>query len=74
MQDLPYDPTKTKIIACATVIEEIQPLLPKGMAYEVLDFGLHMTPNDLKKTLQQTIDDQCVELDTLIHTEYNPWK
>jgi hypothetical protein len=66
MQNLPYDPTKTKIIACATVIEEMQPLLPKDMAYEVLDFGLHIIPDNLKKTLQQTIDDQCVEFNTLI--------
>jgi hypothetical protein len=66
MQNLPYDPTKTKIIACATVIEEMQPLLPQDMAYEVLDFGLHIIPENLKKTLQQTIDDQCAEYKTLI--------
>lgn len=66
MQDLPFDPTKTKIIACATVIEEMQPLLPQGMAYEVLDFGLHMIPNNLKNILQQAIDDQGDQFDTLI--------
>jgi hypothetical protein len=66
MQDLPFDPTKTKIIACATVIEELQPLLPKGMAYEVLDFGLHMIPSNLKNILQQSIDDQGDKFNTLI--------
>jgi len=66
MQDLPFDPTKTKIIACATVIEEMQPLLPQGMAYEVLDFGLHLNPNNLKKILQQAIDNQDGEFNTLI--------
>ncbi len=66
MQDLPFDPTKTKIIACATVIEEMQPLLPLSIAYEVLDFGLHLIPDNLKKTLQQTIDDNCVKYETLI--------
>ena len=66
MPDLPFDPTKTKIIACATVIEEMQPFLPQGLAYEVLDFGLHLIPDNLKKTLQQAIDDQGVEFNTLI--------
>ena len=66
MQDLPYDPTKTKIIACSTLIEEMQPLLPQGMAYEVLDFGLHMIPDNLKKYLQRAIDDQGNEFNTLI--------
>lgn len=66
MQDLPFDPTKTKIIACATVIEEMQPLLPQDMAYEVFDFGLHTIPNNLKIFLQQAIDDQGAEFNTLI--------
>jgi hypothetical protein len=66
MQDLPFDPTKTKIVACATVIEEMQPLLPLGMAYEVLDFGLHLIPNNLRKILQQVIDNQDREFNTLI--------
>ena len=66
MQDLTYNPQKTKIIACATVIEEIEPLLPQGMAYEVLDFGLHLIPNNLKSNLQQVIDNQGTEFDTLI--------
>lgn len=67
MPDLPFDPSKTKVIACATVIEEMQPLLlPLNIAYEVLDFGLHLIPDNLKKTLQQSIDDNCVQYDTLI--------
>ncbi len=66
MQDLPYDPQRTKVIACATVIEEMQPLFPQGMASQVLEFGLHMIPNDLRKKLQHVVDDQCAEFDTLI--------
>ena len=31
---------RTKVIACATVIEEMLPLMPPDIAYEVLDFGL----------------------------------
>jgi hypothetical protein len=66
MQNLPFDPTKTKIIACTTVIEEMQPMLPHGVAHEVLDFGLHLNPNNLKKILQQAIDNLDGEFNTLI--------
>jgi hypothetical protein len=47
---------RTRIIACATVIEEMLPLLPAHTPYEVLDFGLHRNPEHLKKTLQTAID------------------
>jgi hypothetical protein len=66
VQDLPFDPLKTKIIACATVIEEMQPLLPLGMAFEVLEFGLHLNPTNLKVMLQEAIDNQDGEFNTLI--------
>lgn len=45
-----------KVIACATVIEEMLPLLPTDVPYEVLDFGLHRVPEQLKKTLQAAVD------------------
>jgi hypothetical protein len=35
---------RTQVVAWAAVIEEIRPLLPAGVTYEVLDFGLHLTP------------------------------
>jgi hypothetical protein len=57
---------RTKIIACATVIEEMLPLLPPTMAYEVLDFGLHLRPENLRETLQKAIDKASVEADTII--------
>lgn len=44
------------LIACAVVIDEIKDLLPPDMGYHVLDFGLHMRPDDLRKTLQTAID------------------
>jgi hypothetical protein len=66
MPDLPFDPAKTKIIACETVIEEMQPMLPPGIALEVLDFGLHLIPNNLKKILQQAIDNLDGEFNTVI--------
>jgi hypothetical protein len=50
------DPKRTKVIACATVIEEMLPYFPEGMAYEVLDFGLHLRPSNLKSKLQEAID------------------
>lgn len=45
-----------KIIACATVIEEMEPLFSSDVDFEVLDFGLHLTPENLKRSLQQSID------------------
>jgi hypothetical protein len=60
------NPARTKIIACATVIEEMLPILPPNMAYEVLDFGLHLKPQGLKQILQQTIDFNSKDFDTLI--------
>lgn len=44
------------VLACATVIEEMVPLMPEGTEYEVLDFGLHINPEHLRHTLQQHID------------------
>ena len=55
-----------KIIACATVIEEMLPLLPEGVTYEVLDFGLHLTPEKLRGQLQAAIDGASAEADTII--------
>ncbi|MCB8944484.1 MAG: DUF1638 domain-containing protein [Ardenticatenaceae bacterium] len=57
---------RTKIIACATVIEEMLPLMPPDAAYEVLDFGLHLVPGSLKTRLQEAIDATCPEYDTII--------
>ena len=45
-----------RIIACATVIEEMLPFMPAGVTHEVLDFGLHVRPEELKKSLQSAID------------------
>ncbi len=53
---LPYDPGRVKVIACATVIEEMTPLMPPELAREVLDFGLHLHPGELTAALQAAID------------------
>ena len=55
-----------KYIACATVIEEMLPLLPSDAITEVLDFGLHVTPDRLKETLQQAIDASEAEAENIV--------
>lgn len=58
---------RTKVIACATVIEEMLPLMPDAFAYEVLDFGLHLIPGSLKTRLQEAINAACADgYDTII--------
>ena len=57
---------KKKIIACAAVIEEMLPVLPPDMAYEILDFGLHFKPENLKNALQEVIDKSANDAETLI--------
>jgi hypothetical protein len=48
--------TRRTVLACATVMEEMLPLLPRDVAYQVLDFGLHINPANLKRALQEAID------------------
>jgi hypothetical protein len=57
---------KTKVIACATVIEEMLPLMPSQLEYEILDFGLHLIPQNLKGALQEAIDKSCPDFDIII--------
>ena len=56
----------SKIIACQVVIEEMLPLLPQGVDCEILDFGLHVNPEKLKKTLQEKIDASREEEGTIL--------
>ncbi|MEW6401193.1 MAG: DUF1638 domain-containing protein [Chloroflexota bacterium] len=55
-----------RVIACATVIEEMLPLLPDEVASETLDFGLHLRPDELKKALQTRIDEASRHADVLL--------
>lgn len=59
-------PARVKIIACATVVEEMQPLLPPDISCEVLDFGLHRVPKKLKNTLQRAIDVAGTEAEAVV--------
>ena len=43
-------------MACATVIEEMLPIMPPGMQHQVFDFGWHVKPEKLRRTLQAAID------------------
>jgi hypothetical protein len=54
------------VIACATVIEEMSPFLPAGVPSEILDFGLHLRPDHLKKALQEKIDQASSHAEVLL--------
>jgi hypothetical protein len=43
------------VIACETVGEELKPLLPPGVEYHSLPFGLHLTPQQLRESLREEI-------------------
>lgn len=57
---------KVKVIACATVIEEMLNMMPGDYDYEVLDFGLHINPESLREALQETVSAANGRYDTLI--------
>jgi hypothetical protein len=57
---------RRRVIACATVIEEMLPFLPADVPYDVLDFGLHIRPQELKKTLQQKVEEASPHADVLL--------
>ena len=42
------------------------PLLPEHVSYEVLDFGLHLNPNELKTVLQEKINQASKNADVLL--------
>jgi hypothetical protein len=57
---------RTKVIACPTVIEDLLPILPAGVRTQTLDFGLHLKPAELKRSLQEAIDLSADWAETLI--------
>ncbi len=59
-------PGHTVVIACATVLEDITPILPADMTCIELDFGLHLKPAGLKQVLQATIDEASQQADTIL--------
>ena len=57
---------RRRVIACATVMEEMLPFLPADASYEVLDFGLHLRPQELKRILQEKIDEASRHADVIL--------
>jgi hypothetical protein len=55
-----------RVLACATVIEEMLPFLPADVPHEILDFGLHINPAELKRVLQEKIDEASPKADVLL--------
>jgi hypothetical protein len=60
------NPETCKLIACATVIEEMLPLKPPQLAYDVLEFGLHANPEKLRTALQTAIDAVSPNIETIL--------
>jgi len=60
------NPETCKLIACATVIEEMLPLMPPSLSYETLDFGLHTDPERLRIALQRAIDAAPPKIATIL--------
>ena len=60
------DHSRTLVMACATVIEEMLPHIPEGMHRQLFDFGLHVNPNELRESLQAAINVASVKYDTII--------
>jgi len=60
------NPERCKLIACATVIEEMLPFIPSLMSYEVLDFGLHTDPKSLRIALQNAINSSAPDIETIL--------
>ena len=60
-------PPKSRIIiACPTVLEEIQAFPLREVPTRKLDFGLHSRPEKLQATLQAAIDDVDGDFETII--------
>ena len=54
------------IVSCATVAEELRRLGVEESRLTVLEFGLHVYPEELKKRLQQAIDEVPGDCDILL--------
>ncbi len=49
------DAPRVKVVACATVVEELRPRLPFGVGCQPLYFGPLIQPSLLKEVLQDVI-------------------
>jgi hypothetical protein len=49
---------KIKIIACKTVMDEIETIKPPGILSDYVDYALHRHPDKLRQELQRLIDNE----------------
>jgi hypothetical protein len=57
---------KVKVLACATVLEEMRPLLSPDVDVEMFDFGLHLRPAGLRDALQQAVNEAGRDYDVVL--------
>lgn len=55
-----------KIIACASVIEEMLPFLPAHIEYKEVEAGLHLNADKLRNAIQSLIDDSNDEFENIV--------
>ena len=59
-------PDRTLVLAFATVMEEMLPLLPPGMSHHVPDLHLHVNSESLNTTFRVAFDDKEPHIDALV--------
>jgi Protein of unknown function (DUF1638) len=57
---------RIKVLACATVLEELGPLMPDDMDVAEFDFGLHLHPEGLRDALQAAVDTAAADHDVVV--------
>ncbi len=62
----PQTTPRIRLLACATVLEEMRPLLSPGVDLEMFDFGLHLHPEGLREALQAAVDEAGHNYDVVL--------
>ena len=57
---------RAKLLACATVLEEMRPILSDTVDVEMFDFGLHLHPEGLRDALQSAVDEAGADHDVVL--------
>jgi hypothetical protein len=60
------DYNTTHLISCATVLEEVLAVLPSGLTYQKMEFGLHADPEKLRQALQTAVDATAINIKTIL--------
>ena len=66
VDNLPLPDRWSHLYGARRQIEEMLPFLPADVPYEILDFGLHLQPQNLKRVLQDKIDEVSARTDVVI--------